>query len=104
MAYQQNAQVFVELEALVEKLGYGTLDISLDIDRRQIRATTYYGKKRFRYDKNNHQAMQDIADRLIAAISQEKTEQVTFVINVRAGNIEQTIFQSEQKKSHEKVT
>ncbi len=102
MAYgEQNATVFVELEALIEKLGYGTLDVSYDLNNRRITATTYYGKKRRKYNKDNPQAMQEIADRLIKAMSEKKTEKVTFSVDVRGGNIEQTVWVSSLKKSHE---
>ncbi len=101
MPYIQNAQVLIEMEALIEKLGYGTLDVSFDIDRHKIRATTYYGKKRLKYKANNPTAMGDIADRLLKAIGEKKTEQITFVVNVRGGNIEQTVYVSSLKKSHE---
>lgn len=102
MAYgQQNAQVFLELEALIESLGYGQLDLSFDLHNRRITASTYYGKKRNKYAKNNPQAMQDIADRLTKAITERKTETLSFVVNVRGGNIEQTMWMSQLKKSHE---
>jgi len=102
MAYgQQNAKVFLELEALIESLGYGQLDLSFDLHNRRITASTYYGKKRNKYSKDNQTAMKELAERIIKAVTQKKTEKLTFVVDVRNGFIEQTMWMSQQKRSHE---
>jgi hypothetical protein len=102
MAYpQQNAQVFLELEALIEKLGFGTLDLSFDLHNKRITATTFYGKKRNKYAKNNPKAMQDIAERLTKSITEEKTEQLTFSINIRRGFIEESLWVANMQKQYQ---
>lgn len=102
MAYgQQNAQVFLELEALIEKLGYGTLDLSFDLHNRRITASTFYGKKRNKYSKDNVRALKDIAERLTKAITEKKTETITFQVNVRNGNVEESLWMSQLKRNHE---
>lgn len=105
MSYaQQNAKFLLELEALFEKIGHGQIDLSLDIYNKRITASTYYGKKRLAYNKDNKKAVGDIIERLLKSSNEKKTEALTFVVTVRNGYIQQTVWQSSMKRNHEEET
>lgn len=93
----ENAQVLISLEALIEKLNHGTVDVSFDISRGVIKASTFTGRKRLIYKKDNKQAISDIGERLLKGIQQKKSEQIAFVVTLRDGYVSQTIWHTTMK-------
>lgn len=99
---EQNNQALLELSALIEKVEHGTLDISLDLYRKKIVASTVYGKKRNRYRKgDNNKALEELAGRLQKSISNQDTTTITFNIKLRKGSIEETMWYSDMVRKYE---
>lgn len=97
----QNTEVHNELEALVEKLGYGTLDATFDIHNKKLVTMKLYGKKRLRYAKNNPLALTDLVKRVNKPLEAKDTTKLVFSLEIRNGFIDEVLLVSEMTKRYD---
>lgn len=90
----QNEKVITELEALIERLGYGILDTTFEIHNKRVTNLVVFGKKRLKYNKDNLVAMQDLAKRVAKAQDNKETTRLTVTIDIRNGFIEEMLILS----------
>lgn len=90
----QNEKVINELEALIEKLGYGILDTTFEIHNKRVTNLVVFGKKRLKYNKNNLLAVQDLANRIHKAGEKKETTRLTITVDVRNGFVEEMLILS----------
>lgn len=93
----KNQQALLALAALVEKLKYGTLDLSLQIHNSGIVALKVFGKKRLVFKNDNLGAIEKIGERISKAIQERATEKITFSVSVSDGKIREVVWLSEPK-------
>ena len=95
---ERNIKAMLSQEAIIEKLGYGFLDITTEFHNRKITKQTFYGKERKKYGAHpdsQKQATNDIIKRLAKSLAGKETTKLKFQIDVRNGNVEQVVWLSE---------
>jgi len=99
---ERNPQVLREIEAIVENVGYGGIDITLDLHGKKITHLTVYGKKRQVYKKqDNMLALEDMLKRIRSAMDGKQTTRLTFTIDMKNGKIEETKLISSVTRNYE---
>lgn len=97
----RNPEVLNELEALIEKIGFGELTPKIEIHNRRITSVTFWGKKMSRYKKENIKAFRDILDRIKRSCDSKETTDIHFQVRVKNGDIQFTFFSNELKKKYD---
>lgn len=100
----RNIKVFTELEALIEKLGYGSMDYSLDIHNKRISRLILYGKKRLVYKKaDQDKAYMDIVARIKQAADTGDDIKLTFSVDISKGVVKETLWMSKFSRNYEEL-
>lgn len=100
----RNMKVFTEVEAMLEKVEFGSMDYSLEIHNKRITHLTMYGKKRNVYRKTQQdQAYRDIVARVKQAIDGGEETKLTFVVEIDKGNINEIIWLSKFRRNYEEL-
>jgi hypothetical protein len=85
---ERNQQVANELFALVEKIGFGKLDFSLEVHSKRVASWDVSGRRRWTFDKKDKEAPYKLMLRRLKKGEDEKrTETVVFVITREKGDI-----------------
>jgi hypothetical protein len=101
---ERNASVFTELEALIEKIAYGSLDLKLDVHNKRITKLTVYGQKRSVYDsKIPNKLVKDIAGRLRSALESHEDTKMTFIIETKDGAPKEALWLSELTRNYDRL-
>lgn len=92
---ERNYKAIINQEALIEKLGYGIIDTSVEFHNKRIVRQTFYGKERKRYGKDNfEEAPKDILRRIKQSMDKNETTKITFELTMRNGRPEQLLWMS----------
>lgn len=101
---QRNIKVFTEMEAVIEKLGYGSIDFTTDIHGKRITHLSLFGKKRSIYNKSNQEdAYKDIIGRVRQACESKDDMEITFVVKVNKGNIKEALWMTKMTRNYEEL-
>lgn len=91
----------VELLALIERLQFGKLKVELDVHNGIVKGLEVEGHKRIKYAKDNLKAVQDIITRIKKSYDAKESTRLMFMIDIRSGNIDQTIWLSTIKRRYD---
>jgi hypothetical protein len=100
----RNERVFTELEAVIERLAYGKLDISMDINNRRITKLTIFGQKRDVYNKGGEdELVREIGKRLKSSLDSKEDTTLSFTIKTRNGSPEEALWLSELTRNYDRL-
>lgn len=101
---ERNPKVIMELGALIEGLGYGSMDFSLDVHGKRITHLTLYGKRRNVYKiKDQDQAYKDVITRIKQAVDTKQSQKLTFVVDIDKGKVNEILWLSKYKRNYEEL-
>lgn len=96
MFADQNKRAMLNLEALVERFGYGELNTKVEFHNKRIVKQTFYGQERKKYNKDSfREALSDIVKRIKADMDAKRTTKVLFQVEIRNGVPEQILWFSD---------
>lgn len=99
---ERNIQVANEIFGLVENIGYGSTDFSLDVHNKRVTAWKVYGTRRWVFSpKNQIDAYKTILERVKKGESDKRTEKLVFVVNRVNGVIKDIELTSEINRNYE---
>ncbi|MGE5445185.1 MAG: hypothetical protein ACM3SR_11395 [Ignavibacteriales bacterium] len=103
-AGDRNDKVFNEVKALIDRLAYGSLDVTFDIHGKRTTELTVYGKKRNVYSRENQiQAYEDIIKRIKQAGDNKENSKLTFVVEIKKGQIQDVTWLSQLRRNYEEL-
>lgn len=101
---ERNEKVLTELEAMVEKVAYGSLDLTIDVHNKRITKLTIYGQKRSVYnDSSSNKLLADIATRLKVATQTRDDCKLTFTIETKNGTPKEALWASELTRNYDRI-
>ena len=103
-AVERNDRVTNEINLLINKLGWGSMDLSVDVHGKRITALTVFGKKRNVYQKENQiKAYEDIIRRIKQSSDNKENSKLTFVVDMKAGIIDDVTWHSQIRRNYEEL-
>lgn len=96
----ENELVHNELEALIEKVQFGSMDCTLELHNKKITGLTVFGKKCNRYTKDNFRAVKDIAERIKTSCDRKDNTKLYFSVEMKKGDIFEILWTSKIQKKY----
>ena len=106
MKLPDNLHQMNDMDGLIKKIKYGTLDASFDLHNGQVVAVRFYGQRSLLYNRsekdqnNSEQAVKDIITRIAQSLQHQDVSQITFQVKTHGGKIKNVIWFSEVKKRY----
>jgi|688.fasta_scaffold02962_33 hypothetical protein len=92
---RQNKRAIDAQEAIIEKLGYGVLNVEVEFHNKRVVKQTFYGKERKKYNKENYEdALKDMLKRVKQSMDRKESTEIVFQVNIRQGRPEQVLWLS----------
>ncbi|RKZ02783.1 hypothetical protein DRQ25_18345 [Candidatus Fermentibacteria bacterium] len=99
---ERNLMVFTEIEAIIEKLSHGKVDIAFDIHNQRITGINLQGQKRTLYKPNDRtQPFLDIGKRIKDAAKTGQNTDLVFIVGIRKGKIGEVNWHSNLFRDYE---
>jgi hypothetical protein len=94
-----NSGIIKDIEYLMDSVGYGRLEVSIDLHNKKGVRLVVSGKKRTKY-KDNKEAINDILVKIGELVAEKKDTKLLLQLNFKSGNIDEIYIFSEYLKGY----